>query len=217
MIPETFTDDVAPALPSSINGPLQIVDPADQNSWIKIDPAGATIVATSGARPKRKIIVPYSRAYATSTASFIGVVMPAYYVTSIAIGGFCASPFSIPDDMDLSEPTSVFVFVAPFASSTQTGPVVRFVLGHTFMKPGETPTDGSITYDWTAPDNWTLDEPRSVLLDDGSTRTFAANTFEQGDQLGLRIARLSTATEDTFNKSVKFAARLVFEYTAKQF
>ncbi len=215
MIPETFTDDIAPALPSSLNGPLQIVDPGNQNSWIKIDPASAIINMTGGARPKRKAIIPYSRVYATATATAIGVVLPAYYVTSITNGGFHGSPIPIPADMDLTEPASVYVLVASLTSSTQTGPVVRFVLSYTYGKASEVPTDGSITYDWTAPDNWTADELRSVLLDDGNGRTFAANTFEPGDELGLRVSRLGTATEDTFNKAVKFAARLVFEYTAK--
>ena len=217
MIPATFTDDVAPTLPSSLEGPLHIVDPADHDSWIKIDPANARIEAASDARPLRRIITPFSRVYATASTSTIGVVMPSYHVTSFANGGFHASPFPIPPDMDLTEPASVYVFAASLAASTQSSPVVRLVLAYTYLKTGESPTEGSITYDWTAPDSWAADEPRLVLIDDGNGRTFAPNTFESGDELGLRIARLGAASEDTFDKTLKLAERLVFEYTAKEF
>ena len=217
MTPETFTNDLEPALSSSLIGPLQIVDALDVDNWIKINPATAAIEANGAARPIRTITLPFSRVYPTATPSTIGQVMPSYYVASIANGGFYVSLFPIPADMDLTEPSSVYTLAAPLTSSTQTAPVVRLVLGYTYGKSGEVPTDGSFAYDWTAPDNWTADETRSVMLDDGNSRTFAPDTFEQGDELALRISRLGTATEDTFDKSVKFAERLVFEYTAKSF
>jgi len=217
MTPETFTDDIAPAFPSSLLGPLQVVDPNDSNSWIKVDPAGSVLQASGDARPTRKIVLPFSRVYATATQSTLGVVIPTYYVASITNGGFYVSPFPIPDDMDLSEPSYVRLMAASLTASTETGAVVRFVLGYTYGKAGETPTDGSLTLDWSAPDNWAADEPRTVLMDDGSARTFAPSTFESGDELGLRISRVSTASEDTYTKSVKIVERLVFEYTAKEF
>lgn len=217
MNPETFTDDIAPALPSSLTGPLQVVDATDASSWIKIDPAQANITAASGARPIRRIAAPFTRVYATASATTIGLATTAYNVIAITNGGFYAAPFPLPDDMDTTEPSSVYTLVAPLTSSTQTGLVVRYVLTFTYGKAGETPTDDSVTYDWTTPDNWTADEPRSVLIDNGNGRTFDAGLFEPGDELGLRIARIGSATEDTFDKSVKFAERLVFEYTAKRF
>lgn len=216
MVPETFTDDIAPALPSSLIGPLQVVDSGNPNSWIKIDPAGAEIAAAGDARPVRRVIAPFTRVYATASASTIGLGMASHYVSSIAVGGFYATPLPIPPDMDLAEPSSVKVFVAPITTSGQSAPVVRYVLTFTYGKTGEVVTDDSVTYDWTAPDNWAADDARSVLIDNGSGRTFEAGTFDTGDELGLRIARISTATEDTFDKSVKLAERLVFEYTAKQ-
>lgn len=217
MTPETFTDDIAPAFPSSLLGPLQVRSAVDADDWIKIDPASAAIEAAGGARLVRRLVAPFTRTHSSSTSGTIGTVLSSRIITSVTEGGFFVAPFPIPHDMDFTEPASVYVLAAPLTSSSQTTPVVRFTLAYTYGKPGSTPSDGTITLDWTAPDNWAADEPRSVLMDDGNGRTFAPDTFEAGDELGLRIARVGTATEDTFDKSLKIAERLVFEYTAKQF
>jgi len=214
-MPKTFTDDVAAAFPSSIVGPLLITDPEDHDSWIKIDPESARIEGAGTARPTRKIIAAYSRAYSSVTASFIGVVMPANYVTAVTTGGFHTVPFPIPSDMDLTQPVHAKVLITPLSDDTGSGEVVRLSLATTYFKAGEAANESTVTYDWTAPTNWSANDPRLVLIDDGNGRTFAGNTFEAGDYVGLRISRVGAAAEDTFDKSVRFADFVIFEYAAK--
>jgi hypothetical protein len=216
-MPKTFMDDVAPAMPTAIEGPLQVVDPADHDSWIKIDPATAQLEAAGTARPTKRVIVSFARVQGSTSSAVIGLVIPAQTVAPAANGGFLASPFPIPDDMDVGEPAYVRTFVAPSLDSTDTDAAVRFVLAFTNGKPGESPNDGSVTLDWNAPDLWSAADPRLVLIDDGNGQTFPGDTFEHGDHLGLRIMRIGSADEDTLNRSVRIAEHLIFEYTARRY
>src|SRR3990172_2613126 len=106
-MPKTYTDDVAPVLPSSIAGPFQVVSAADINSWIKIDPASARIAAAGGAQPTRRIIVPSARVYASVTSSVIGQYIVAVSVSGTQLGGHYLTPILLPDDMDVTKPCKV--------------------------------------------------------------------------------------------------------------
>lgn len=216
-MPKTFTDDVAGALPSAIEGPLAIVDPADPTSIITIDPAQRRIAAEGGASPTRSVFVPFLRQYATATATFIGQTLACHQISSITSGGYHAAPLPLPPDMNLDEPSHVRVLVATFADDSGTGEVVRLSLGVTAIAPGQAAADSTINFDWTVPDNWLVNNPRLVLIDNGAGRTFDGGAFAGGTQLGLRIARLGAATEDTFDKSLSIVNSLVFDYTAKEF
>lgn len=216
-MPKTFTTDIGEAFPTSFEGPLTIAAAADPNSWIKVDPATAKFEATGIARPLRTLVIPYTKIYASATASQAGQALATHFVTSATSGGYYAAPIPIPPDMDVSQLCKVSVLVSTFSDSTMSGGVVRFVLGYTLARPETSLTDGSVTYDWTAPTNWVTTDPRMVMLDDGSGATFAGDTFEAGDHLGLRIARVGSATEDTFDKSVHLSNALVLEYTAKEY
>ena len=61
------------------------------------------------------------------------------------------------------------------------------------------------------------DDFNLVTLDSGSGYTFAADTFQVGDLLGLKIIRSGLAAEDTFDKNIKIAETILFEYTAKEY
>ena len=216
-MPKTFTDDIAPALPSSLNGPLQIVDPTDATGWIKVDPAGGVIAAAGAARPSRNIESSFVRAYLSASASVIGSVLPARSVSDDLLGGFYSSPIRIPDGMDVTQPSYVNMLVRPLQNATINGQTIRFQLSYSRVTPGGTNTDAVITLDWAVPDNWTVTDTAVVLMDNGSGRTFDANTLNAGDFIGLRCMRFGSATEDTFNKSVLIGETLVFTYLAKEF
>lgn len=216
-MPKTFTDDIAPALPSSLDGPLQIVDPTDASSWIKVDPAGGVIAAAGAARPGRRVESSYVRTYLSANASAIGSVLAARSITSELLGGFYASPIRMPDDMDVTQPSDVTILVSPAQNATVNGQTVRFQLSHSRMTPGGTSTSAVITVDWAVPNNWLAGDTAVVLMDNGNGRTFDANTLNTGDFLGFRAIRFGSATEDTFDKSVLIGETLIFKYVAKEF
>jgi len=216
-VPKTFTDDIAPAFPSSLDGPLQVVDPTDASSWIKVDPASGAIAAAGAARPSRRIASSYVRTYFSASAAAIGSVLAARSITTELLGGFYASPIRIPDDMDVTQPSDVTILVSPVQSATVNGQTVQFQFAHSIVPPGGTGANAVITVDWAVPNNWLPTDAAVVLMDNGNGRTFEANTLSAGDFLGFRCARLGSATEDTFNKSVLIAETLVFSYVAKEF
>lgn len=215
-MPKTFTDDVAPLFPSAIEGPLAVVDPADPTGVITIDPALRRVAAAGGASPTRRVITSFLRQYSTSTSSFIGQTFPCQLVSSVTSGGYHAAPFPLPADMDVSQPSRVRMLVATLADDSGTGEVVRLSLGVTSIAPGQPASDSAINLDWTVPDNWQANDPREVLIDNGAGQTFDGGAFSEGAHLALRIARVGSATEDTFDKSLNISNSLVFEYTAKE-
>ena len=202
-MPKTYTDDVAPALPSSIDGPFQIVNPSDCASWIKVDPANARVAAAGNARPTRVLTTGYGRTYLTTMMHFIGVAMIARYVNADDNGGFYFSPIRIPDDMDVGEPCIVKILVTPVQDATANGQVVRFALTHTRVTLEASESSSTFVYDWDVPDNWTTSDYNVVTIDNGNGRSYEADMFANGDIVGLRISRQGAATEDTFNKAVK--------------
>jgi len=216
-MPKTFTDDIAPALPSSLSGPFQVVDPTDANSWIKVDPAGAMIAAAGAARPVRTVKSSYVRSYLSASASVIGSVLAARSISNELLGGFYTSPIRVPDDMDVTQPSDVNILVSPVQNATVNGQAIRFQLSHSRVTPSGTSLNGVITVDWPVPDNWTVTDAAAALIDNGNGRTFEANVLSTGDYLGFRCVRFGSAAEDTFNKGVLIAESLMFRYTAKTF
>ena len=213
-MPKTHTDDIAAALPSAINGPFTVVDPADAASWVKIDPAAAQIAAAGGAGPTRVVTTSFGRSYGSGLSQYIGNYIIARYVNAGATGGFYAHPLRIPDEMDVTRPSKVRLLVNPLNDATTNGQVIRFIL---YAAYGGTVVGTSITSDWNVPDDWTTDDCNVALIDNGSGHTFDGNTFTNGDTLGLRIIRAGGAAEDTFDKTLRIAEYLQFEYTAKAF
>ena len=216
-MPKTYTDDVAPVLPSSIAGPFQVVNASDVNSWIKIDPANARISAAGGAEPIRRIIVPSARAYAGVTSSTIGQYIVAVSVSGTQLGGHYLTPILVPDHMDVTKPCKVRILISPASNATTNGQVIRFLLAEAHVADGGTRTETTFNYDWSVPDNWATTNNNVITLDSGSGSSFTGNTFQHGQHLALRLARVGTATEDTFDKSVNTAEFALFEYTAEQY
>ena len=216
-MPKTYTDDVAPVLPSSIAGPFQVVSASDINSWIKIDPANAKISAAGGAQPIRRIVLPSDRTYASVTNSTIGQTIVAVSVLGTQIGGHYLTPILVPDDMDVTKPCKVKLLISPVSNATTNGQVIRFSLTETHVADGGTRTETSFNYDWSVPDNWATTNNNVITLDSGGGSTFAGSTFQHGQHLALRVARVGTATEDTFDKSVNIGEYAVFEYTAAEY
>ena len=214
---ETHTNDIAPALPSAITGPLVIADGSDAASYIKIDPALAIISAAGAARPTRRRIVGFVRSTGTTTAAVIGTAMAARSVNVGADGGFYAHAMRTPEDMDLTQPVSVLILLRPGASSFGGALVVRSEVVVTYGQDGDaTVADATVTYDWTTPASWST-APKLVRIDGGSGYTFAAGTFEVDDVLGFRIRLVRTAIQDTFDQAVNIAEAVVVEYTAKAY
>jgi len=216
-MPKTYTDDIAPVLPSSIAGPFQVVNASDINSWIKIDPANARLSAAGGAQPIRRIIVPSARTYASVTSSMIGQYIVAVSVSGTQLGGHYLTPILVPDDMDVTKPCKVRILISPVSNATTNGQVIRFSLAEAHVADGGTRTETSFNYDWSVPDNWATTNNNVITLDSGSGSSFAGNTFQHGQHLALRVARVGTATEDTFDKSVNIGEYAVFEYTASEY
>ncbi len=216
-MPKIYTDDIAPTLPSAITGPFQVVSAADAGSWIKIDPAAAKIIAAGNAQPTRRIVVPAVRVYSSATLTTIGQIIAAAYVTPSITGGLYFAPLQLPHDMDVSKPCKVKVLISPTANATTNGQVVRFQLSEAHLTPGTSRTESSFNYDWSVPDNWTTNDNNLITLDAGGGITFAGSTFQAGQQLALRLARIGAATEDTFDKNVAIAEYALLEYTATEF
>jgi len=216
-MPKTYTDDIAPVLPSSIAGPFQVVNASDINSWIKIDPANARLSAAGGAQPIRRIIVPSARTYASVTSSMIGQYIVAESVSASQLGGHYQTPILVSDNMDVTKPCKVQILISPVNSQTIDGQVIRFSLAEAHVADGGTRTETSFNYDWSVPEDWDTTDNTVITLDNGSGFSFAGDTFQHGQHLALRVARVGTAAEDTFDKSVNIALHAVFEYTATEY
>lgn len=216
-MPKTHTDDVAPALPSSIEGPFQIVDPSDSSSWIKVEPAASRIAASGDARPTRSVRTGLDRSYLSTSAQYIGTVMTARYVNYNSNGGFYAHPLHIPREMDVAEPCNIKLLVVPVYNATTNGQVIRFSLAYTRVTLQGVESSDAVTYDWDVPDDWTTGDPTVVTIDNGNGRTFEADSFTDGDIVGFRISRQGGDAADTFNKAIRMAQYLQLEYTAKAF
>lgn len=210
-MPKTFTDDVAAALPSSIEGLFQVVDPADHANWIKLDPAGAGVAAAGAARPKRRIIRAMLRTYGLTYTGALGTAYSCRRVTATGLAGTFYAPFPIPPDMDLAAPGDVKLIIAATVDATTNGQAIRFRVDVTHFIPGEAPNDATIAYDWPVPDDWTANDPREVAIDNGNGVTFDADHFEAGDHLGLFIRRMGAATEDRFDKDLLICDAMAFE------
>jgi hypothetical protein len=216
-MPKTYTDDIAPTLPSSVTGPFQVVDASDATSLIKMDPAAGRIAVAGNARPKRTIVSPYVRTYFSAGLTSIGAAIPCHYVNAGLNGGFFVAPVRIPEDMDVTEPASVRVLISTLMDSTTNGQIVRFELAWTRITLGGAQIDNTLTFDWNAPDNWVTTETNLVVLDNGNGWTMNANTFSPGETLGLRVARRGGDAADNYNTGIRFADVLQFEYTAGAF
>jgi len=216
-MPKTFTDDVAPALPSAIQGPLQVLDPSDGSSGIKIDPASARIVAAGDAMPTRILPAVYARSYGSSIGSYISGTIASRTIGASSLGGVHFVPFQIPFDMDVSKSSTVRILVSPASDATTDGQAIRFTVDQNHVAEGSSPSTSSDSFDWDVPDDWTTSDVNLITIDTGGGYTFAGGTFRVGDHVGLRVIRNGYATEDTFDKGLKLSEQLLFEYTATDF
>jgi len=216
-MPKTYTDDIAPVLPSSIAGPFQVVSASDLNSWIKIDPANARILAAGGGQPIRRIVIPTARLYASASNSTIGQYLVALSVTAPQLGGFYLTPIVVPHDMDVSKPCKIKILISPAADATTNGQVIRFSFAETHVADGGTRTETAFEYDWNVPDNWATTNNNLITIDSGGGSTFAGDAFEHGQSIGVRIARNGSASQDTFDKAVIIGEYALLEYTAEQY
>lgn len=214
---ETHTNDIAPALPSAVTGPLVIADGSDAASFIKINPALAEISAAGTARPTRRRIAGFVRAVGSTTATVMGTGMASRSVNVSADGGFYAHAIRTPEDMDLTQPVSVYVLLRPNVPSFGGALIVRTEVVVTYGKDGDANVSSqTVTYDWTTPASWST-APKLVLIDGGSGYTFAGSTFEADDVLGLRIRLVRSAVQDTFDQPVDVAETAIIEYTARAY
>ena len=215
-MPKTDTSDIAQALPGSIDGPFLVADPADADSFIKIDPGQAEISAAGSARPKKRISLGYIRTAGTTASNTLGTGISCRQVNAGNDGGFFAALLAVPLDMDVTEPVSIFLLIAAAVNSAMSGGVVRLEVVAGYAKDGQsTPHTTTIAHNQTVPDSWQTNNVEIVLVDDGNGRTFAPDLFEAGDIIGLRIRLQRSNAADTFDQAVKLGAGAAFEYTAK--
>ncbi len=215
-MPKTFTDDVAPLLPSAVKGPFQVVDPADPTSYFKVDPALARVEAAGAARPRRRLTLGMTRGNGVSSLTTIDTAMDARSVALNSDGGFYTFPFQIPTDMDVGASSDIRVALSPGADGGG-GTVVRLELVTAYGKDGDpSVVTETLTYDWTTPSGWSMQDLKLVRIDAGSGYTHAGGKFETGDYVGLLVRRVGSAAQDTFPQSLLIGASVVFEYTAKE-
>jgi hypothetical protein len=194
-MPQTHTDDLTPALHSSIH----------------------TYTDDGGPRSLRVITIGYCRNYNAAAAQVIGSAIAARYVNANDVGGCYLLPFTIPQDMDVSCPSSVRILVNPPQNATTNGQKIRFTLQETHVPDGGPPQTSTLSCDWNVPDDWTTDDCNVALIDNGNGRTFEGDTFANGDTVGLRLSRSGSDPADTFDKAVRMAEYVQFEYTAKRY
>ena len=216
-MPKTHTDDTGAAIPPVLIGPLQILDPTDPSSWVKIDPGAAKIGASGDARPARVLTTGYVRTYGTTTSQIIGTYMTARYIGAGNNGGFHAAGIHIPADMDAAAPSVVRLLVATATDSQTDGLKVQFGVHCSAFTQAGSLTNTLVSYDWDVPDGWTMSEYKVVTIDNGNGHTYDANTFANGDIVGIRVSRQGSAAQDTYDKAVKIAEYLQFEYSAKEY
>lgn len=216
-MPKTFTDDIAPALPSSIDGPVKVVDANDATSYIKIDPANKQIATAGAAKPTRIIRLSYVRVYLNTGLTTRGNGLTARYITANADGGIYVGSLQIPYDMDLAQPTKVIIVIAPLNNSLFDGLSVRLRLGWTRITPGEVETTGTFDQDWSIPNDWLTTEPKFLTLDNGNGHSFDANAFTEGDIISVRYSREGAAGADTWGQPLTLIEGATFEYTAKAY
>jgi hypothetical protein len=101
-MPKTFTDDIAPVLPSAIDGPFQIVDPSDSSSYMKVDPKKALIQAAGGARPIKQLTALFESSYSIALSTTLGGAIRAKSIGASNDAGFYCNAFALPGDMDVS-------------------------------------------------------------------------------------------------------------------
>ena len=217
-MPNTTTDDIGVALPSAIDGPFQVVDPADAANWIKVDPALSRVEAAGDARPMRVAFSALVRTYLSTGVGVIGTYMPARSVNTGVSGGMFLFPLRVPEEFDAAASSSLAILIAPTADSAVNGQTVRFLVEYTLVSAADgARSDGSVAMDWPVPDDWTTAETKEVLIDNGNGWTFDGDTLAPGDWLGFRFAREGAHANDDFAQGLLFAERVAFMYQAKKF
>lgn len=216
-MPKTFVDDIGPAFPSAISGPLQVMAAGDAGSFFKLDPATGSVEAAGSARPVRRIVLPASRSFGTAGTSIIDTGMDARSLSASLDTGFYAATFAVPQNMDRGEPSRVMVALAPQADGGG-ATVLRLQLVTTILKHGDTTAEtNTITLDWAPPSDWSTQDLKVVTMDAGGGVTYAGDAFEAEDLVGLLFRRVGSAAEDTFPNLLLACPSLLFEYTAKGF
>lgn len=214
-MPKTYTDDIGQVLPSALEGPFQVSDPADADNYLKIDPANARIEAAGSARPTRHLTVLHDSEYGAPLKTTLGTAIVARTLVATTDNGFYTKPFHLPHDIDVTQTSDVKIIIAT-ASSLGSG-IVRLELITSYCKDGDTSVaNQTVTYDWPTPGGWTPEHPKLVTIDNGSGYTYQPNTWESGDIIGLAIRRLGSAAQDTYIQNVIVPIGVLFAYTAKQ-
>ncbi len=216
-MPTTYTDDIAPVLPSAIDGPFKIVDPSDSAASITIDPATSKISVAGDARSVRMLSPAFVNSWGTTSFGVIGIIACRSVATGVN-GGFYAAPIRIRPDVDVGEPITLRILLETGATGPPTASVVRFKLRYgTVGVGGGTPSDTTLTFDWSPPLNWATSDTQVIVIDNGNGWTFDAGTFTNLEYVGFRLARYGADAGDTFPQTIKIASAIAFEYTAKQY
>lgn len=160
-------------------------------------------------------MLPGVRAYATATLSLIGLGVAAYSVNNTSFGGYYLTPLQIPICMDVSRPSSIFITIGRLAGAASNTTTVVFNVVATILRPLLVVEAVNFLQVWTPPPFWLILEPTRVLLDDGTGVTFPAHTFQQGDQVGFRLARQSNDVADDYPNPIVFPFAAEYNFASR--
>jgi hypothetical protein len=156
--------------------------------------------------------LPLARTTGTTSNSAIGTYAVALGVQPTLLGGFFASPIRVPLDFNRTQPSRLYVDLAPSANSVAAATFARLELGKTVQAPGAARVEALIAVDWPVPNPWNTTELSRVLLDNGTGYTFNANEIPPAALIGLRLTRNGPHANDTWPGTLLIAQNLQLQY-----
>jgi hypothetical protein len=157
---------------------------------------------------------PFIRNFLIVTTQLIGTAIDARGTDAANDGGFLCAPFTVPSSAKFRLPTSVFMIMQNIPPNGLPDLAAKFQLTTTVVNTLGTITTTTQTFLWQVPLNFTVGDIQRVLFDNGLSQTYNPNTFRRDDTVGLRISRLGSDVEDTYNRGIKLASYLDWQIDA---
>lgn len=161
--------------------------------------------------PQRTITIPVTRGAPSYIQSLLGKGLNQALMPYTASLGIVAQPVTIPDDMDVSYPSTIKVTLTTPNNTNQSGAVVRFLLELAIRFPDATwnAPSGFVSL-WTPPAPWatTYAPEIDVVLD----YPFPAGYFTAQSLVGFAYTRTGSHASDTYNSDFNVITQFRFTY-----